>query len=153
MLRSYLKPQFGIKTPMLTKADWEEFKNLYGPRCRRRVPRNRRKVIRQYAGKFPEQMTFDEFLDYHKPNSCARFYLKELWPQLTAEEQEVVINLNEWAFMFPASFDTQRQYRVACAFRLERFFGRKFHPKKAGILKVGREDAKFGRLVEGAMFR
>jgi len=92
-------------------------------------------------------------LDYHKPNSSAPRYLKELWPQLTTDEQEVVKNLNEWAFMFPASFDTRRQYRVACAFRLERFFGRKFHPKKTKTRTVERKDAKFGRLVEGATFR
>jgi hypothetical protein len=120
--------------------------------CGRWWVRHRRKVIKENTGKWPENFTFDEFLDYHKPNSSARFYLKELWPQLTAEEQELVKNLNEWSFMFPAAFDTQRQYRVACAFRLERFFGRKFHPTKAKTRKIELDDAKFGRLVEGATF-
>ena len=132
-------------------ADWLDFQTRYGLTCRS-IHRPRRKVIKQNTGKWPEQLSLDEFLDYHKPNSSASSYLKELWPQLTTEEQELVKNLNEWAFMFTASFDNKRQYRVACEFRLERFFGRKFHLKKAKTRKIELDDAKFGGLVEGAMF-
>jgi hypothetical protein len=152
LLRAYLKPLFGWKTRPLKRADWADFRIRYGPQCRRRGQRHRRKVIKKYSGKWPEQLTFEEFMDYQKPNSSAPHYLKELWPQLTPAEQEVVKNLNEWAFMFPATFDTKRQFLVACAFRLRRFFGRDFHPKKARTKTIELGDAEFGKLAEGAMF-
>jgi hypothetical protein len=151
LLKEYLKPRFGKTSRPLNRTDWADFTIRYGPQCRRRA-QHRRKVIKQFSGKWPEKMSFEEFLDYNKPNSSAQFYLKELWPQLTPDEQEIVKNLNEWAFIFPATFDTARQFRVACAFRLRRFFGRTFHPKKTRTRKNERGDAKFGRLVEGAMF-
>ena len=151
LLRSYLKPFDKIKRPPLTVDDWDDFKIRYGSDCHR-LHRHRRKFIKKTTGKWPEEFSFDEFLDYQKPNSSAPNYLKELWPQLTPEEQELVKNFHEWAFMFPASFDTHRQYQCACSFRLERLFGRKFHLKKAKTKKIAQEDEKFGKLAEGAIF-
>ena len=150
-LRGFLKPAFGKPRRVLTQADWLDFKSRYGPRCLR-LNRHLRKVIKERAGKSPELFSWDEFLDYYKPNSSAPKYLRELWQQLTPQEQELVKNLNEGSFTFPASFATDRQFRVACAFRLERFFNRKFHPVKAKSLMIQREDAKFGKLVEAALF-
>ena len=150
-LQSFLKPLFGKSRRKLTRADWLDFKTRYGPQCLR-IHRHQRKVIKERSGKWPEQFSFDEFLDYYKPNSSAPHYLKELWHQLSPTEREVVKNLNEWAFTFPATFTTQRQYRVACAFRLERLFGRKFHPKKAKTRKIEREDAEFSKIVEAVVF-
>jgi hypothetical protein len=150
-LRTFLKPAFGKPRRVLTNADWQDFKTWYGPRCQK-IHRNRRNGIKRDIGKYPEEFSLDEFLDYLKPNSSASKYLKELWQQLDAEEQELVKNLNEGSFIFPATFKTKRQYLVACAFRLERFFNRKFHPVKAKSLMIQREDAKFGKLVEAALF-
>ena len=150
-LQSFLKPLFGKSRRKLTRADWSDFKTRYGPRCLR-IHRHQRKVIKELSGKWAEQFSWDEFLNYYKPNSSAPNYLKELWLQLSPTEQEVVKNLNDWSFTFPATFTTQRQYRVACAFRLERFFRRKFHPKKAKTRKIENDDAEFGKLVEAAVF-
>ena len=151
-LKSFLKPLFGRKPRRpLTRAEWSDFKGRYGPGCLR-IHRRQRKIIKQRSGKWPEQFSFGEFLEYYKPNATAPNYLKELWPQLKADEQEVVKLVNEWAFTFPASFTTQRQYRAACANRLERFFKRKFHLKKARTKKTELEDAEFGKLVEAAAF-
>ena len=150
-LREFLKPAFGKPRHVLTNADWLDFKIRYGPRCQK-FNRHLRKVIKESAGKSPELFSWDEFLDYHKPNSSAPKYLKELWLQLTPQEQELVKNLNEGAFTFPASFATDQQFRVACAFRLERLFNRKFHPEKARTIKSEREDARFGKVVEAALY-
>jgi hypothetical protein len=150
-LREFLKPAFGKPRHVLTKTDWLDFKTWYGPRCQK-IHRHRRNGIKKDTGKWPEQFSLDEFLDYLKPNSSAPKYLKELWLQLTPQEQELVKNLNEWSFNFPATFKTRRQYRVACAFRLERFFNRKFHPEKARTIKTEREDAKFAKLVEASIY-
>ncbi len=150
-LRSFLKPLFGKPRRKLTLSDWTDFKARYGPGCLR-INRRQRKIIKHRLGKWPEQFSFDEFLDYYKPNSGAPNYLDELWLQLSPTEREVVKNLNEWAFTFPASFATQRQYRAACAFRLERFFNRKFHPTKARSLKIERDDAEFSKIVEASVF-
>jgi len=150
-LRGFLKPAFGKPRRVLTNADWQDFKTWYGPRCQK-IHRNRRNGIKRDTGKYPEDFSLDEFLDYYKPNSSAPKYLRELWQQLTPQEQELVKNLNEGSFTFPASFATDRQFRVACAFRLERLFNRKFHPEKARTIKIEREDARFGKLVEAAFF-
>ena len=153
LLKSCLEPFPGKKSKRspLTKADWLEFKILYGPKCKS-ICRPRRKYIKKNIGKCPEDFSFDEFLDYHKPNSSAPHYLKELWSQLKPEEQELVKNFHEWAFMFPASFATHRQYQAACAYRLARLFGRKFHLNKARTRKIEHGDEKFGKLAEGAIF-
>ena len=152
LLRSCLKPSSKIKRPPLTVADYEDFKQRYGKKCRR-ICLPRRNAIKKNTGKWPEEFSFDEFVEEHKPNSSAPHYLKELWFQLTPEEQELVKNFgNQFAFFFPASFSTDRQFRAACAFRLERIFGRKFHLNKAKTRKIQRNDAWFGKLVEGAMF-
>ncbi len=151
LLKSYLKPMFGGESPSLTEDDWKDFKKRYGPRCRRSEHRHLRKSVKKDTGKWPEHLTLEEYLVYQKPNSSAPRYLKELWGQLTPEEQELVKNMNEWAFIFPATFTTQQQFRVACACRLERFFGRKFHTKPDRPKKKQRADEKFGKLVERAM--
>ena len=152
LLRLCLKPAGKTKRPPLTTKDWLEFKILHGPKCKS-FCHPRRKTIKKDTSKWPEEFTFDEFLEYHKPNSSAPCYLKELWSQLTLEEQELVKKFqNDWAFIFPATFETQRQLRAACAFRLERLFGRKFYLKKARTKKIEHDDEKFGKLVEGCMF-
>ena len=68
-----------------------------------------------------------------KPNFDAQFYLGELWKQLKPEEQEIVKQMNEWAFTFPASFETKRDFLLACAGRLKQFFGRKFTVAKSEV--------------------
>ena len=98
----------------------------YGPRCRGYCRVQRQRILSR-LGKAPESLTLEEWRDYNKPNFEAQFFLKELWPQLTRSEQEIIKLTTEWAFIFPATFETERDFLVACAERLRKFFKRKFH--------------------------
>lgn len=118
-------PRRGLKTPPKAHADLDEFQRRCGPRSRGRNREERERILQAF-GKPPEELSLQEFRNYHAPNFSARFYLKELWPQLTRWEQALVIRLNEWAFIFPATFQTERDFLMACASRLRRFFKRRF---------------------------
>src|SRR5215471_18348163 len=126
-LKPYLEsfPPHGKSFPLPDRACLERFQHKWGPRCRGRDLVQRRRVI-EYFGKPPEALTLREFQDFNRPNAEARFYLKELWQQLTRREQALVIRLNEWAFIFPATFASERDFLLACADRLRRFFNRPF---------------------------
>jgi hypothetical protein len=102
----------------------------YGPHCRGYCRLQRQRILSR-LGKAPESLTLGEWRDYNKPNYEAQFFLKELWPQLTPAEQEIIKLTTEWAFIFPATFETERDFLVACAARLQRFFKRKFHVSSA----------------------
>jgi hypothetical protein len=116
----------------MTEADLAEFKEEHTSKPDNAYKRSKRRDVKECFGKPVKELTLEEFKDYQKPNFHAPDSLKELWPQLTAAEQDLVKQLNQWAFVFPASFDTEEQFLVACACRLERFFGRKFRVQRAG---------------------
>jgi hypothetical protein len=108
------------------EAHLAEFKKNFGPGASTRWQRNTRKDILRWFGKPPEDLNLDEYRDFSKPSFQARDFLRELWPRLTSAEQEIVKNLTEWAWIFPASFETEREFLLACASRLENWFGRPF---------------------------
>lgn len=114
----------------LTESDFIKFKKFLTKQPDNIHKRAQRRDIKKSFGKSIAELTLDEWKDYQKPNFHAPDYLKELWPQLKPAEQELVKQLNEWAFIFPASFETGEQFLRACAKRLERFFGRKFRVKR-----------------------
>jgi hypothetical protein len=126
-LKPYLKSSLpgGKWYALPDRASLERFQRRCGPRCRGRNLVERQRVI-EYFGKPPAALTLREFREYNRPNAQARIYLKELWHQLTRREQELVIRLNEWAFTFPATFASERDFLLACAGRLGRFFNRTF---------------------------
>lgn len=135
-IKPYLKPLFHpirkkVQQP-LTEADLAEFKKFVTTRPDDAYKRAKRRDIKKYFSKSVAALTLAEWQDYQKPNFHAPEYLKELWPQLTAGEQELVKQTNGFAFTFPASFERQEDFRRACADRLERFFGRKFIVKRSG---------------------
>lgn len=132
-IKPFLKPVIPLRSQReLTEADLKEFKQFLTTRPDTAHKRSVRGEIKKWFGKSVAALTLAEWRDYQKPNFHAPEYLKELWPQLAAGEQELVKQLNEWAFTFPASFERQEDFRRACADRLERFFGRKFNVKRSG---------------------
>ena len=133
-LEKYLEPLFPVrgepKEP--TEADLKRFKRHIAARPDNAHKRAKRQDIKKWFGKSVAELTLDEWKDYQRPSFHAPEYLKELWTQLTPAEQDLVKQCNEWAFNFPATFDTDEQFLRACASRLERFFGRKFRVKRTG---------------------
>jgi hypothetical protein len=132
-LQPYLKPLFPraqrVRLPKPkppTSADLVKFKRELGSRVRDKFKRERRQSIQTAFGKPVEALTLREYRDYCHEGFWHKIILKELWPQLTPAEQRIVRRLNEWAFVFPASFETERDFLRACARRLQKFFGRKF---------------------------
>lgn len=129
-IQPYLKPVF----PQIYLDAWRDlndldlaqFKMLLSRHGIARNKQKQRRAIQKAFRKPVEKLTLKEFQDYNKPNFHAPEYLLELWPQLTKPEQDLVKQLNEWAFRFPASFETNEEFLQVCAERLERFFGRKF---------------------------
>ena len=109
----------------LTQTDLVEFQKTYSPRCRGEKLRRRKEIVKCF-GKPIEKLSLDEFKDYSKPNFHAQFYLKELWSHLTKKEQEAVKQMSEWAFIFPVTFENDKDFLQACAGRLNKFFKRKF---------------------------
>ena len=136
-LKKFLQPFFPSIRPQkdLTKADLTEFKCFIASRPDNANKRRIRREIKKWFGKSVAELTLAEWQDYQKPNFHAPKYLKELWPQLTAAEQDLVKQGNEWAFTFPSSFETDEQFLRACARRLKQFFGRKFHVTRTGAIK------------------
>jgi hypothetical protein len=109
-----------------TEADLADFKKRCSPGVTTEYHRQRREDIIRWFGKPPEELTLNELKDYSKPGFNAQFFLGGLWAQLTADEQETVKRLSEGAFVFAGEFDTDRNFHLACAARLKRFFGREF---------------------------
>ena len=136
-LEKYLKPLFPVRGEPQepTEADLKEFKRIIAARPDNADTRAKRQDIKKWFGKSVAELTLAEWQDYQKPNFHAPEYLKGLWPQLTAAEQDMVKQCNEWAFIFPASFETEEHFLRACAGRLKRFFGRKFHITRTGAIK------------------
>lgn len=134
-LEKYLKPLFPVrgvpKEP--TEADLKGFKRHIAARPDNTHKRTTRQDIKKWFGKPLAELTLEEWKDYQKPSFHAPKYLKELWPQLTPAEQDLVKQCNEWTFNFPATFETEEPFLRACASRLERFFGRKFCVNRANI--------------------
>ena len=135
-IQLYLKSNLPITARVrfwhqLTEDDLAEFKRRTTGRPDSAEQRRIRREIKKCFSKSVNKLTLDEFRDYRKPNFHASDLLKELWPQLTPAEQDLVKQTNEWAFTFPATFDTEEQFLQACASRLERFFGRKFRVRRS----------------------
>ncbi len=137
-IKPFLKSDFPITARVrqwhqLTEDDLAKFKRSITERPDSKYQRDVRRDIKRSFGKPVGELALDELKDYRKPNFHAPDYLKELWPQLTAAEQDLVKQTNEGAFTFPATFDTDEQFLRACAKRLERFFGRKFRVKRGTV--------------------
>ena len=120
-----------------TEADLAEFKKFLAARPDNTDKRAKRGEIKKWFGKPVSELTLAEWRDFQKPSFRAPDYLKELWPQLTPAEQDLVKQCNEWTFRFAGGFETDEQFLRACASRLEQFFERKFRvsrrPKSAAI--------------------
>ena len=57
------------------------------------------------------------------------FLSEELWKQLRPDEKTALESMSELAFIFAGEVLTEHDLQLACASRLERFFGRKFTVK------------------------
>jgi hypothetical protein len=120
-----------------TESDLAKFKKYVATRPDNTDKRSERREIKKWFGKPVAELTLAEWQDYQKPSFHAAEYLKELWPQLTPAEQDLVKQCNEWAFLFAGGFEKEERFLRACASRLEQFFERKFRvsrrPKSAAI--------------------
>ena len=127
-LRSIIPWDTGVpRWESATKADLVEFKKWLIKGRDSHHKRFTRRKIQNVLGKSISKMTLADFKNYHKPNYGAPGFLKELWGQLTRQEQALVEMLNERAFTFSSNLKTERQFMEAQAWWLERFFGREFY--------------------------